>query len=178
MEYKIVRTQTKEQIEKEVLIDFVSAMVSLDKAAHQTLLNPLDLDANLKRISDLGYYLRGMPFLEYAVTSLAMKSFLDCQPKESDVYEWFKKELESILPGYEISDKKSEAKHRPDFWLLEKQSGGLVPVEIKKNGFDQKGLRQLERYMSHYGAEYGIAVGSSLLCELPEKVKFISHKLN
>jgi hypothetical protein len=49
---------------------------------------------------------------------------------------------------------------------------GKIPVEVKIGDFNASALRQLQRYMSKYKSERGVAVGKRLLVELPDGITF------
>lgn len=98
------------------------------------------------------------------------------EKSESDVYEWFKDNYKDILgESFEIIKRKSDHGNRPDFWLL--HGDKYIPVECKLHEFTRKGLQQLMRYMTFYGASNGVAVASELKCELPQNIRFIQHEV-
>lgn len=77
----------------------------------------------------------------------------------------------SKIRNGKITRVKSDGYNIPDSWVLKDDE--LIPVEVKKNSFDAKALKQLERYIKVYGCKYGIAVGSQLTTELPNNIEFI-----
>lgn len=72
-----------------------------------------------------------------------------------------------------VHQPKKDAHNQPDAWL-KSSKGDFIPVEMKKNKFDKKALKQLERYIKAFDCKEGIAVGSTLDTELPDYIKFIS----
>lgn len=68
--------------------------------------------------------------------------------------------------------KKSDGINIPDSWV--ERDGFIIPVEIKIGEFDEKALKQLNRYIQTYGSKCGIAVGRTISVDLPSNVEFIS----
>jgi len=93
---------------------------------------------------------------------------------ESDVVSWFEKKYKNILgEGVEIVSNKDDEYNKPDLWVKEKEN--YIPIEVKRNGFDKKSLKQLERYINFYNVSKGIAIGTELKCDLPHNIKFIQY---
>lgn len=117
------------------------------------------------------------PFVFTVLRQNALSNYMEFSKiTEFDVHNWFKNNYQKILNGYFLVEKKSESKHIPDFWLM--NNNELIPVEIKLEKFDSKALKQLRRYMNHYGCKTGIAVGRELTCELPSYIKFLPYDKN
>lgn len=92
---------------------------------------------------------------------------------EASIYPRFKKSVKSLFgENAKILKKKNNPKHQPDSWI--RVNNQDIPVEIKLNQFNEKALKQLQRYMRFYKCKKGIAVGSSLSVVLPENIVFIS----
>lgn len=117
------------------------------------------------------------PWIYQCCLETVLFNLKGCMTKtEQDVYEWFRDNYKNALGNdYEISNRKSERKHKPDFWL--ERENQYIPVECKLNAFTSKSLEQLQRYMKHYGASFGIAVGSECDIELPDNVIFVKHEI-
>jgi putative transposon-encoded protein len=92
---------------------------------------------------------------------------------EASLYPLFEKAVKKLFGNNaEIVKKSNNPKHQPDAWVrIENQ---YIPVEIKLHSFDKKALSQLQRYMNFYNCKQGIAVGNSLMVDLPENIIFIS----
>ena len=71
----------------------------------------------------------------------------------------------------DIVDIKSDGRNIPDAWV----SNGTenIPVEMKKGTFNKKALSQLQRYLSKYKCNKGIAIGRDLSVEIPDNIQFI-----
>lgn len=85
----------------------------------------------------------------------------------------FKENLRRLL-GTEcrlLKHKKNDCHHIPDAWVI--QNNEEKPVEVKLGKFDEKALKQLERYMRVYRCDGGIAVGRTLDVTLPSNILFI-----
>jgi len=80
-------------------------------------------------------------------------------------YDYIELPKESIIKG-----------HYPDSWI--KYNDDLFPVEVKKNNFNDKALKQLTRYIDIYQSKKGIAVGEKLTVKgnLPSNIIFISSE--
>lgn len=88
-------------------------------------------------------------------------------PSELKIQAIFKEKFKDI-----IVDKKHDGKNIPDAWVME--DGVLKPVEVKRDKFNSKALKQLKRYMNVYGCEQGIAVGKECTVTLPSNIRFIA----
>lgn len=86
------------------------------------------------------------------------------------VCSWFRKNIESIIPGGELVEVKAIKKKRPDF--LVKQEEIVYPVECKLC-FDDKAVRQLQGYMKLWQVEKGYAVAPEKVCSIPDSIVFI-----
>lgn len=53
-----------------------------------------------------------------------------------------------------------------------------IPLEAKVFDFNEKALKQLQRYMKKYKSNFGLAAGSELTVLLPESIFFIQVKFN
>lgn len=93
------------------------------------------------------------------------------------MYNWFKANAGEIIGGeWEITRRKNDSRHIPDFWLY--NGCEFAPVECKLGQFDKKALKQIERYMNFYGCRKGFAVAASLNIDLPPEIKFIGFDMN
>lgn len=91
---------------------------------------------------------------------------------EASIQERFNKSVKRIFGDTaKVVKKKCDCKHIPDSWV--KMDGFLLPVEIKLNEFDEKALKQLQRYMKFYKVESGVAVGKALTADLPINIIFV-----
>lgn len=82
----------------------------------------------------------------------------------------FKEKYSSIRNG-EITEIKTDGKNVPDAWV--KVDNDIIPVEVKLSNFDEKALKQLNRYIKSYNCEKGIAVARYLTVDLPANIEFI-----
>ena len=106
-----------------------------------------------------------------------MAWYINSRPREQEVYTWFKEKYKSKLGNnYQIVKRVTDGKNIPDFWVF--NGTDAVPVECKLHSFDKNALKQLQRYMTVYNCQTGIAVGSSLTVELPETIIFIGFDIS
>ena len=66
----------------------------------------------------------------------------------------------------------NDKKNIPDSWIL--KNNEKIPVEVKKDKFNDAALSQLERYIKVYNCCHGIAVAKELSVELPSNITFVS----
>lgn len=83
----------------------------------------------------------------------------------------FKEKLDGLLPGSKLINGPSNSQNRPDAWV--ELEGEKIPVEVKKDAFDAKAVKQLLRYMKAFGCQHGIACAPSLSAPLPSNIRFI-----
>lgn len=113
-------------------------------------------------------------FIEQAIRQLIITNYIDSKPNEFAIHELAKQKITKIIIGSKVIENKNDPKHQPDLWI-EKESK-KIPIEVKLKDFNSKSLKQLERYMSFYECDQGIAVAESLTTELPANIQFISIK--
>lgn len=160
---------------------YITGLELAELSVHASFTNPEKLESLLAMLDlarEISSDLNKNIFINNALRESIIRNWHGTLPNEQDVYVWFEENYKSILgENFVISDKKSERKHRPDFWLSNQETELMYPVEIKLYGFEEKSLQQLERYMNHYGCSQGIAVGSELKCQLPQSISYINHTL-
>lgn len=180
MHMKLVKPGDKKILTiEDVLKDFMEDLTRIEKVLKGSYSNPNDLSENLDGIENadrdniLSSY---FPFIRHAISERVIGNFIDTQPSERDIHDWFRDNFKRILgEEYRIVDHKNNKNHIPDFWVTTPQDFKIVPVEIKLHSFDHKSLEQLKRYMNFYESDRGIAVGKKLKCELPENITFINY---
>lgn len=149
----------------------------IDELVHQAILNSSkNLDTALQLV-DEAFSELNCPWIEHCVRETIMTWFSNSRPNEQTVYKWFTKNYkEKLGKVYEIKKRKNNSKHIPDFWLS--VDGEDVPVECKLGEFDDKALKQLQRYMDYYVCKRGVAVAQKLSTELPSNITFIEFSLD
>lgn len=92
---------------------------------------------------------------------------------EYTIQRGFKENIDKIFNGKaKLIEKKNNNRHIPDVWIeLENEE---IPVEVKLDKFDNKALKQLERYMKFYNCNKGIAVAKSYTASSKDNIIFIS----
>ncbi len=127
----------------------------------------------LHKASEEGYAVKSKHFMDlYFPIARHITSALF--HREADYVSAFAKNISAIIDGAEVVARKNNTHHQPDLWV--KVDDELIPVEAKLREFDKKALLQLQRYMTFYKAENGIALGSRLDVDLPNNIAFYSHK--
>lgn len=164
--------------------NLINGIKLLDQAAERSFKYPLDLSKNLEisdsaenlfRLTDVSS--TDIPIMLFSIRQTIMKNFLDSQPNEKMIHDWFKNNVGSLLGSdFELVKRKNNPKHIPDFWLSNQVE--FIPVEIKLSTFNQKSLEQLRRYMNFYGTSKGIAVARDIDCELPENITIIPYVIS
>lgn len=86
------------------------------------------------------------------------------------VQSWFKHNHKSIFPGSSL-EKVKAGRYVPDF-MLRLEDGSVIPVECKKV-FGERSRIQLQDYIEHFNAPFGVAVATKLSVSLPESMKFV-----
>lgn len=158
--------------------EYIGFIELLETASRLSFIEPEILDRNLKLIEIAGKMCTNKEkhFMLASIRQSIMKNFLDVVPSEFDVHKWFKSRYRTLLgKNFKMINRKNDPKHIPDFWLS--FNNKFIPVEIKLNSFDNRHLKQLQRYMFFYKCSEGIAVAQSLNCELPKNIKFISYNI-
>lgn len=87
------------------------------------------------------------------------------------IHQLFNDNYSKIRSG-KVVKHKHDRHNIPDSWV--NRDGEIIPVEMKKENFDQEALEQLQRYINTYNSNYGIAVGDKLTVDLPDNIEFIS----
>ena len=169
----------KEMIPKDDYGIFVDSKdtARTDELVHKALLTSTDnLDEALS-IVDEAFFEKDCPWIESCVRETVMAWYINSRPREQEVYTWFKEKYKSKLGNnYQIVKRATDGKNIPDFWVF--NGTDTVPVECKLHSFDKNALKQLQRYMTVYNCQTGIAVGSSLTVELPETIIFIGFDIS
>lgn len=154
------------------LLDYIdlfnlAAMLSQDSYINKltNLLKILDL---AKRIQPAG---KNAAYIEMSVSKLIIANWNRTLPREFDIHNTFKENIERILVDCKLIDKKSDQKQQPDVWVS--YVGNECPVEIKLKDFGAKALTQLEGYMEYYSSTVGMAVGRALTVTLPDNIIFV-----
>lgn len=138
------------------------SLQELDDIAKQAMADPT---AALLRISDIeipGY-------LRFAIVLLAGRSLKEAP--ESEVRRKFYRDLEKYIPGAVAASVPFHPDYKPDGFIS--IGGDTIPVEIKRGDFTKKAAQQLQRYVKHYKAPFGVAVAKNLTCSLPKQFKFV-----
>lgn len=108
--------------------------------------------------------------LSYAVGGDVLSKF---HRDEFYYQELFKEFASVVVPDCEVITRAQTRYDKPDAWIS--VNGDDVPVEVKLGEFDKKAMKQLERYMSVYECEYGVAVGKTTDIEpWPDNVFWVS----
>jgi hypothetical protein len=93
---------------------------------------------------------------------------------EFTIHNYFKENYKELIgKGAILISKKGHRTGSPDAWV--EIDGESIPVEIKKKTFNEKALKQLDRYMSVYGCSHGIAMAPTLTTQLPDNITFIAY---
>lgn len=111
--------------------------------------------------------------LYYAVLNLVVDKKISERTEKNEFY--YQKMFCNAYP--QISKAKiitvdNDGENIPDCWV--EKDGKQIPVEVKKDKFGGKALKQLQRYMKAYKCNYGIAVGKRLNVNLPNNIEFVS----
>lgn len=107
--------------------------------------------------------------------SVSIEIANDFKNDEFSIHHRFNSRVKDLIGEQaKIVKRVNDIHHQPDSWVL--HNGNYIPVEMKKEKFNQKALDQLQRYMDFYDSYFGIAVGSELTVGLPYNIKFISTK--
>lgn len=140
---------------------------------YQILASALILDEYkyAKAMLDVARYFRGDDIYFNELFFAVEWTFIDKfdrknVPNELTIQAAFKNKYKDI-----IVDIKNDGKNIPDAWI--KEDDLLKPVEVKRNKFDAKALRQLERYLKVYGCSNGVAVAKVCTVKLPDYIRFI-----
>ena len=155
----------------------VQSLRKADNGRHEDILRSYEhLDRVTRELSKAGVQADGTAELHaaaHAALHLLMRALPDDSTKAFDVRDvepLFLKAWQHLWPGSTLVPS-AEHQGRCDFML--KMGGELVPVEIKKAGFDFTALVRLRSCMASYGARRGIAIGEGLETGLPADVEFV-----
>lgn len=91
------------------------------------------------------------------------------------LHDLFKEHISEVIPGAKIAKVKKSRKHIPDAFICF-DKGKAIPVEIKRDDFDQKALNQLNRYCKAYKSTRGVAVGEKCTVKLPNRFIFVENE--
>ncbi len=144
----------------------VREIVELERLAGLALTDPKAALAGLGDVA--GQFNR----IEWAIRWMACHTIQTSWHVEKDIVSRFWANLGALLPGaVRVRPDSIDKKHQPDGFLAWRDRE--VPVEIKRDVFDAKALRQLQRYMAAYDAELGVAVAPTLTATLPANITFV-----
>lgn len=110
------------------------------------------------------------PYFNSLYGASAMEVTRSHRKNEFTYQDMFKKNYSKIGKG-KVVNLKTDGHNIPDAWV--RRGDCILPVEVKLKGFDDKALKQLERYMKVYKCEKGIAVGRTLNVKLPQNIEFV-----
>lgn len=111
--------------------------------------------------------------LYYAVLNLVIdRRMREHQTKNEFYYQEMFRKAYPRISNTKIITVKNDGENIPDCWV--EKDGKRIPVEVKKDKFGKKALRQLQRYMRVYKCNHGIAVGKKLDVNLESNIEFIS----
>lgn len=111
--------------------------------------------------------------LYYAVLNLVIdRRMREHQTKNEFYYQEMFRKAYPRISNTKIITVKNDGENIPDCWV--EKDGERIPVEVKKDKFGKKALRQLQRYMRVYKCNHGIAVGKKLNVNLESNIEFIS----
>lgn len=123
----------------------------------------------MKELSKIGYSLDCYSFNH--LYSMVIEEIYSQNKKYEFYYQGlFKEKISKLLPCKVIKGK-SDSHNIPDAWIELNEEE--IPVEVKLYDFNNKALKQLERYMQAFNCKHGIAVARELCTELPENIRFI-----
>lgn len=110
------------------------------------------------------------------VSAVALRLGTQFSKREADLQKKVEGDLDAYIPGAALEDVKTSRHHVPDMFV--RVNDNVVPVEIKLGNFDQKAVAQLRRYIDHYGASHGYAIGKKLTGKLDSDMTFVVASLN
>lgn len=110
------------------------------------------------------------PYFNSLYTASVTEVVWSHRKNEFTYQDMFKRNYSKIGKG-KVVNLKTDGHNIPDAWI--RRGDYILPVEVKLNGFDDKALKQLERYMKVYKCEKGIAVGRTLNVKLPRNIEFV-----
>ncbi|MBS7699162.1 MULTISPECIES: hypothetical protein [unclassified Chelatococcus] len=110
-------------------------------------------------------------FLRMSVIALIYTNSKSSLPREWEIRDKFCKNISQYLPGARRIQCALDKNHIPDLFI--RFNDQEMPVEIKRHAFDERALQQLQRYMTVYGCNAGIAVAPRLRCALPANITFV-----
>lgn len=111
--------------------------------------------------------------LLYKVRSIVLQNIIAWDRSRYELYYQglFKKNVDKCISNARIITKKVIDKNYPDAWVAIGEEE--LPVEMKRDKFNEKALRQLQRYMKVYQTNRGIAVAPKLSVSLPDNIIFV-----
>lgn len=111
--------------------------------------------------------------LLYKVRSTVLQNIIAWDRSRYELYYQglFKKNINKCIPNAKIINKKVIDKNYPDAWVAIGEEE--LPVEMKRDKFNEKALQQLQRYIKVYQTNRGIAVAPKLSVSLPDNIIFI-----
>lgn len=161
----------------ETLLDFerfgklayiIASAVEADDNGHRDLANFL-----MKTVFDLQLVTPSSPLVELLRFSgwIEIEWSRSYERLEANVYSLFKNYAELLIPDSKLIERRGDKHNIPDAWISIR--GEEIPVEMKRNKFDAKAMRQLRRYMTVFNAKRGLAVAKEMIVDCPDDVIFI-----
>ena len=153
--------------------------IGVDKAI-SLIVEASNLEDKEERLDTFDKLFRGNKYYEnlslelYMLIKHALYSDKYYNTKDELYYqELYKQHIKLIHPEYVLTTRKSINSKFPDAWLKD-QNNEFIPMEMKKDKFNSKALKQLLGYMKTYNCEKGIAIGRTLEVDLPDNIEFVS----
>jgi len=155
--------------------------IDVDKAI-SLIIEASNLEDKEERLDTFDELFRGNKYYQklslelYTLIKHALYSDKYYNAKDELYYqELYKQHIKLIHPKYVLTTRKSINSKFPDAWLKDRNDE-FIPMEMKKDKFNSKALKQLLGYMKTYNCEKGIAIGRTLDVDLPDNIEFISLK--
>ena len=94
-----------------------------------------------------------------------------CERLETNVHSLFENYAELLIPDSKLIEGRRDKHNIPDAWISIR--GEEIPVEMKRNKFDARAMKQLRRYMTAFNTKRGLAVAKEMIVDCPDDVIFI-----
>lgn len=153
--------------------------IDVDKAI-SLIIEASNLEDKEERLSTFDELFRGNKYYQklslelYMLIKHALYSNKYYNVKDELYYqELYKQHIKLIHPEYELTRRESINNKFPDAWLKDCKNE-FIPMEMKKDKFNNKALKQLLGYMNTYKCDKGIAIGRTLDVDLPDNIEFVS----
>lgn len=146
----------------------IASAVEADNNGHRDLTNFL-----MKTVFDLQSVTPSSPLVDILHFSgwaniIWSRSY---ERSEANVRTLFENYAELLIPDSKLIERRGDKHNIPDAWISIR--GEEIPVEMKRNKFDAKAMRQLRRYMTAFNAKRGLAVAREMIIDCPDDVIFI-----